>query len=96
MTMQNKRLFIILLISLSLLLIPLIVMSFTDTINWTIEDFIIAGSLLVGTGLVSEIVMRKVKNINYKAGLIVVILIILFLMWIELTVGLFGTPFGGN
>ena len=96
MTMQNKRLFIILLISLSLLLIPLIVMSFTDAINWTIADFIIVGSLLVGTGLVSEIVMRKVKNINYKAGLIVVILIIVFLMWIELAVGLFGTPFGGN
>ena len=96
MTMQNKRLFIILLISLSLLLIPLVAMSFTDAINWTIADFIIAGSLLIGTGLTSEIVMRKIKNINYKVGLIVVILIILILTWIELAVGIFGTPFGGN
>jgi len=71
-------------------------MSFTDAVNWTIADFIIAGSLLVVTGLLSEIVMRKTKNINYKVSLIVVILILFFLIWIELAVGLFGTPFGGN
>jgi len=94
--MTNKRLLIILLILLSLLLIPLIAMQITDEVNWTITDFIIAGSLLIGTGLLSEIVMRKIKNINYKVGLIVVILIILILTWIELAVGIFGTPFGGN
>jgi hypothetical protein len=94
--MQNKRLIIILLISLALLLIPLIAMKFTDEVNWTIADFIIAGSLFVGTGLISEIVMRKVKNINNKVGLILAILIIVFLIWIELAVGVFGTPFGGN
>jgi len=71
-------------------------MQITDEVNWTITDFIIAGSLLIGTGLLSEIVMRKIKNINYKVGLIVVILIILILTWIELAVGIFGTPFGGN
>jgi hypothetical protein len=94
--MTNKRLLIILLVLLSLLLIPLIAMQITDEVNWTITDFIIAGSLLIGTGLLSEIVMRKIKNINYKVGLIVVILIILILTWIELAVGIFGTPFGGN
>ena len=71
-------------------------MQITDEVNWTITDFIIAGSLLIGTGLLSEIVMRKIKNINYKVSLIVVILILFFLIWIELAVGLFGTPFGGN
>ena len=71
-------------------------MQFTDVVNWTTADFIVAGSLLVGTGLIFEIIMRKIKNINYKVGLIVAVLIIVFLIWIELAVGIFGTPFGGN
>lgn len=94
--MKNKRVIIILLITLSLLLIPLIAMQFTDEVNWTAMDFIIAGSLLVVSGLISEIVMRKIKNTNYKVGLIIAILIIVILIWIELAVGIFGTPFGGN
>ena len=71
-------------------------MRFTDEVNWTTSDFIIAGSLLVGSGLISEIVLRKIKNINYKVGLIMAILIIVILIWIELAVGIFGTQFGGS
>jgi len=95
-TMHNKRHIIILLISLFLLLIPLIAMQFSDEVNWTTTDFIIAGSLLFGAGLISEIVIRKIKNINYKMGLLGAILIIIILIWIELAVGIFGTPFSGN
>lgn len=94
--MQNKRLIIILLISLFLLLTPLIAMQFTDEVNWTTTDFIIAGGLLFGAGLTTEIVMRKIKNLNYKVGLLGAILIIIILIWIELAVGIFGTPFSGN
>jgi len=94
--MHNKRHIIILLISLFLLLIPLIAMQFSDEVNWTTTDFIIAGSLLFGAGLISEIVIRKIKNINYKMGLLSAILIIIILIWIELAVGIFGTPFSGN
>ena len=94
--MQNKRLIIILLISLFLLLTPLIAMQFTDEVNWTTTDFIIAGGLLFGAGLTTEIVMRKIKNLNYKVGLLGAILIIIILIWIELAVGMFGTPFSGN
>ena len=94
--MQNKRLIIIVLIVLFLLLIPLIAMQFTDEVNWEITDFIIAGSLLFGAGLISEIVMRKIKNSNYKVILLGAILIIVILIWIELAVGIFGTPFSGS
>ena len=94
--MQNKRLIIIILISLFLLLIPLIAMQFTDEVNWTTIDFIIAGCLLLGAGLLSEIVLRKIKKLSYKAGLLIAILIIVILIWIELAVGIFGTLFSGN
>lgn len=71
-------------------------MQFTDEVNWTSIDFIVAGGLLFGAGLISEIVMRKVKNINYKVILLGAILIFVILIWIELAVGIFGTPFSGN
>ena len=94
--MKIKKYLIILSIVICILFIPLIAMQITDEVNWTITDFIIAGSLLIGTGLLSEIVMRKIKNINFKMGLIAVILIILILIWIELAVGIFETPFAGD
>lgn len=94
--MQNKRLIIILLIPSFLLLIPLIAMQFTDEVNWTTSDFTIAGVLLFGAGLISEMVLRKIKDKNYKLALLALILIILLLIWIELAVGIFGTPFGGT
>jgi len=96
MIMQNKRLIIILLISASLLLIPLIAMQFTDEVNWTLFDFIIAGVLLMGTGLLIELVIRKIKQIRYRIAIIVAIVIFFLLIWAELAVGIFGTPLSGQ
>ena len=79
-----------------LLLLPLVAMQFTDEVNWTATDFIVAGALLFGAGLISEFVMRKIKNINYKVVLLGAIIIIVILIWLELAVGIFGTPFSGN
>ena len=94
--MQNKRLYIIFTISLFLLLIPKIAMQFTDEVNWTLVDFIVAGGLLFIAGLISEIVMRKIKSPSFKLALLSTIIIIVILIWIELAVGIFGTPFAGN
>ena len=94
--MQNKRHIRIVLISLVILLIPFIAMQFTNEVQWTVADFIIAAGLLIGAGLAIEMVTRKIKNKTYKLILLVAILMIVMLIWIELAVGLFGTPFGGN
>ena len=71
-------------------------MQFTDEVNWTAADFIVAGGLLFGAGLISEIVIRKTKNRKHKMVLLGAIFIILILIWVELAVGIFGTPFSGN
>ena len=92
-TMQNKRLIIVFLVLSFLLLIPLIAMQFTDEVNWTIIDFVIAGGLLFGAGVISEIVLRKINSLNHKVGLLSAILIIVILIWIELAVGIFGSLF---
>lgn len=96
MIMKNKRLIGILIAVAVLLCIPLIAMQFTNEVNWTLADFVVAGILLFGTGLTAEFVMRKVKNKDTQVGVIAVILLALFLIWAELAVGIFGTPFAGS
>lgn len=94
--MKNKRFFGILLTVTLLLCIPLIAMQFSDEVNWTLSDFIIAGALLLGTGLAIEFTARTVKTKSNKIAIIAITLIALFLIWAELAVGIFGTPFAGS
>ena len=94
--MENKRLIGIVLTVVVLLLIPLIAMQFTNEVNWTFFDFAVAGVLLLGTGFICELVIRKVKKTNHRIILCGVILAALLLIWIELAVGIFGTPFAGS
>lgn len=96
MIRQNTRLLGILSTAAFILLIPLVAMLFTEEVNWTLSDFVVAGVLLFGTGFLCELVLRKVTNWNYRIGFIAVILFVLFLIWVELAVGIFGTPFAGS
>ncbi len=92
----NKRYLIIFLVTLSMLLITFIAMQLSNEVNWGLLDFIVAGVLLLGAGFIVDFVIRKVPKINYRITIIVTLLILLFLIWAELAVGIFGTPFSGN
>lgn len=94
--MQNKRLIGIVLTVAILLLIPFIAMQFTNEVNWTLSDFVVAGILLLGTGLLCELVIRKVKNFKSRFAICAALLVALLLIWLELAVGIFGTPFAGT
>ena len=96
MIVQNKRLIIIVITSVIISFIPLIAMHFTDEVNWTLFDFVIAGILLIGTGLMCEFTLRKIKKTKYRIAIILAILVVLLLIWAELAVGIFGSPFSGN
>lgn len=96
MSLQNKRLLLILVAIPSLLLVPLIAMQFTTTVNWKIFDFIIMGGLLLGTGLVCELVLRKVKSAKGRIILCGMVILVFVLIWAELAVGLFGTAIAGS
>ncbi len=94
--MKNKRLIGIIVTVALLLLIPLIAMQFTNEVNWTLLDFIVAGVLLLGTSLMCELVIRKISKIKYRIAICVTLLVILLLIWAEIAVGIFGTPFAGQ
>lgn len=95
-TNQNKRLVTILTIAIAILLIPLIAMNFTNEVNWKIFDFLVAGVLLIGTGLTLEFILRKIKTLRYRILFGIALFVVLFLIWAELAVGIFGTPFAGS
>ena len=94
--MKNKRLFGIVLTVVVLLSIPLIAMQFTDEVNWDVFDFVVGGALLLGTGLLCELVMRNVNKTPHRIAICAVVLAALVLVWIELAVGIFGTSFAGS
>lgn len=94
--MQNKRLIGIALTVAFLLLIPFVAMQFTKEVDWNVTDFIVAGGLLFGTGLILDFVVRKVSNLEHRILICVVVLMTLILVWAELAVGIFGTPFAGS
>ena len=87
--MQRNRLLIISFITALLLLLPLIAMQFTKEVNWTLSDFVVAGVLLFGTGLICELAIRKIKNTKYRIVTIKAVLLVLLLVWAELAVGIF-------
>jgi len=94
--MKNKRLIAIVLTVAVILLIPFIAMQFTNEVDWTRSDFVIAGGILLGIGLLIDLVLRKLSTSKYKVPIIIAIVILFLLIWAELGVGIFGTPFAGN
>lgn len=96
MLTSNKRLIGILISIPLLLLIPLIAMQFSSEVNWEPLDFLVMGMLLLGVGLVGEFLLRKVKNSEHRLLLCIGLVVLFLLVWAELAVGIFGTPFAGS
>jgi peptidoglycan/LPS O-acetylase OafA/YrhL len=84
------------LVTAAILLVPFVAMRFTNEVNWTIFDFIVAGILLGGTGLAYILLASRTRQANRRIAIGAVLLAALLLVWAELAVGLVGTPFAGT
>jgi len=93
--MKKKTLIIILLITATILIIPLILMQFTDEVNWAFFDFVIAGVLLFGAGLICDFALRKL-NKKYHILALVAIIVIFLLIWAELAISFLEALFSGQ
>lgn len=78
-----------------ILMVPLLAMLVADEVNRGLFDFIVIGTLLIGTGLMYELATTRVIA-KYRAVIAVVLVAALLLAWAELAVGVFGTPFAGS
>ena len=93
---QNSRLYSLLLVATVILVIPLVAMLFTNEVNWSLYDFIIATIELYSFSFAIEYTLRVIKSKKQRMLGITILLLLLLLLWVELAVGLFGSPFAGN
>ena len=64
-----------------LLLIPAVAMRFGDEVNWTAMDFAFAGGVLVGAGLILEVVAWLTRKPALRFGAALVVGLALGLIW---------------
>ena len=81
---------------LFILLIPLVAMQFTTEVQWSVTDFIVMGFLFVLFVISLETIFRLVHGNRLRTLLIATIALIFLLIWAELAVGIFNTPFAGS
>lgn len=96
MTTQDKRFAAIVFAVPILLLIPFLAMQFSYDVNWSGFDFIAAGVLLLMAGSICEFMLRRVSKFGSRIAFGALIFAALLLVWAELAVGIFGTPFAGS
>lgn len=73
-----------------LLLLPAVAMQFTDEVKWTASDFVFAGVLFGGTGLLIELAARRSRLPAYRIASVLAVIAALLLIWINLAVGIIG------
>ena len=81
---------------LSLLVLPLVAMRFTAEVRWSVGDFVVMGLLLFGLGLSIELVFKKIKSTSKRWSYLGAVLLIFLLIWAELAVGIFNSPWAGS
>ena len=81
---------------LILLIIPLIGIILTNSVDWSVFDFLLMGSLLLVLGIGIELTTINFKQFNTRIVIISFILLIFLMIWIELAVGIFNSPFAGT
>ena len=81
---------------LALLIIPLLGILLTDVVEWGVFDFLLMGSLLLVLGIAINLTLLNIKYFNKRIAIIFIVILIFLLIWVELAVGVFNTPFAGT
>jgi hypothetical protein len=71
-------------------------MLFSNEVNWSFFDFIIMGILILVMSFGIKLVLKTTPKRMYRILIIGIILILFLLVWAELAVGVFETPFAGS
>jgi hypothetical protein len=79
-----------------ILLIPFVAMFFTEEVDWKVPDFIIVGILLAGIGYAYRLIVDGIKSSTKQVAIGIMLAAVIILIWIELAVGIFGSPFAGS
>ena len=75
----------------ALLVTPAVAMRFTEAVQWTTSDFVFAGVILIGAGVVAELAVRASSDWSYRIGAGLAVLASVLLVWINGAVGIIGS-----
>ena len=83
-------------ITIVLLLLPFVSSLFNDQIDWDVLDYSVMGSMIFTAISLFFYTNRKFKKTKSSYWIEIFILVIFLLLWAELAVGIFNTPFAGS
>lgn len=83
---SKQQLARIVIITITLLLIPLIAMQFPNEVSWQVGDFLVAGILLIAFGYCYELLIKLLPGSRRQVLIAVTLLLILLLIWSILAV----------
>ena len=92
---QSKNKLIKIFFPLLVLLIPLVGVIFFD-LDWSGFDFLVMASFILSLSISVNLILYCFKSSRLKLLLVFISVILFLLIWIELAVGIFGTPFAGS
>jgi len=82
--------------ALIVLCVPALAMLFTNEVSWGPFDFVIAAILLLALiGLVEWVLLWHLSR-KWTMIFLGIAILVVFLIWAELAVGLFDTPWSGS
>jgi hypothetical protein len=80
---------------LFVLLVPLVGVIFFE-LDWSGFDFLVMTLLILSLSILINLILYYTDSSKLKLLLIFIVAILFLLIWAELAVGIFGTPFAGN
>jgi len=80
---------------LFVLLVPLVGVIFFE-LDWSGFDFLVMTLLILSLSILINLILYYTDSSKLKLLLIFIVSILFLLIWAELAVGIFGTPFAGN
>jgi len=94
--MSIHRLLRLAVIVLAILLIPFVGMQLHADVAWSMADFVLATLILYGAGVIYEIIRTILTTSRQRMLVGIGLAVIVFVGWVELAVGVFGTSFAGS
>jgi len=90
MNKLNRNVIRLALITGAILMVPLVATQFSNEVVWTLFDFVFAGTLIFGTGLLYLLATKMTGNTAYRMAAGLALAATFFLIWINGAVGIIG------
>lgn len=87
---MTKRFLILAFITICALALPFVAMQFDTGVNWSLFDFIFAGTMIFGTGTAYLLVAKRSPTVTYRVAAGLALFATFILIWINGAVGIVG------